>query len=166
MGFCNVSFYDFTFINMPSGHGHGILAARGGRGGHGRAFRIECRVAAVSRRGWLLAAAALLAPHRAGARERGIASWYGRRFRGRRMANGRRFDPRAATVAHRRLPLGTRVRVRNLRNGRVVVAEVTDRGPDVPGRILDVSRGVAERLDMVEDGLAPVEITVLSKEKG
>lgn len=120
----------------------------------------------MSPRLWVLVLAVLLMPRCARAGERGIASWYGHNLRGRLMANGRRFDPRAATIAHRRLPLGTRVRVRNLRNGKAVEAVVTDRGPDVPGRLIDVSRGVAERLGMVEDGWAPVEVTVLPNGRG
>jgi rare lipoprotein A len=66
-----------------------------------------------------------------------------------------------ATVAHRTLPLGTVVEVRNLANGRTAQAEVTDRGPYARGRVLDVSKGVAQRLDMLHPGTAPVEIRVL-----
>lgn len=114
----------------------------------------------MRRRGLLLAAASLVATP-ALAQERGTASWYGGRHHGRKMANGRRFNQHAPIVAHRRLPLGSKVEVCNLRNGRCVRATVTDRGPYVKGRVLDVSRGLARRLDMLETGTAPVEITML-----
>ena len=112
----------------------------------------------------LCAALAASAPAEAG--QRGEASFYGGWHHGRLMANGRPFDQMAATVAHRRLPLGTRVRVRNLSTGRAAKAVVTDRGPyrnarDGKPRVVDVSRGVAQRLGMVRQGVAPVEITVL-----
>lgn len=82
------------------------------------------------------------------------------------MANGHPFRQMAPTVAHRKLPLGTRVRIRNLSTGRAARATVTDRGPyrnarDGKPRIVDVSRGIAERLGMIQQGVAPVEITVL-----
>lgn len=114
----------------------------------------------MRRRGLFLAAACLLAGP-AVASERGTASWYGGAHHGRRMANGKRFNQNAATVAHRRLPLGSKVEVCNLRNGRCATAQVTDRGPYTKGRVLDVSRGLARRLDMLRTGTAPVEITML-----
>jgi rare lipoprotein A len=92
---------------------------------------------------------------------RGEASWYGEFHRGRPMANGRPFRMMQATVAHRTLPLGTVVEVRNLDNGRTATAEVTDRGPYVRGRVLDVSKGVAQSLDMLDTGTARIEIRVL-----
>ncbi|MBV8913147.1 MAG: septal ring lytic transglycosylase RlpA family lipoprotein [Acetobacteraceae bacterium] len=79
------------------------------------------------------------------------------------MANQRPFRMERATVAHRSLPLGTVVEVRNLENGRTAEAEVTDRGPYVRGRVLDVSKAVAEQLDMLHPGTAPVEIRVLAR---
>jgi rare lipoprotein A len=106
-----------------------------------------------------LVALALLLPLHAEAGQRGKASWYGPGFAGRPMANGERFRPLAPVVAHRRLPLGTKVLVRNLRNGKVARATVKDRGPYVPGRILDVSQGVARKLGMERQGLAMVEVT-------
>ncbi len=89
----------------------------------------------------------------------GTASWYGPGFHGRPMANQKPYDMHAATVAHKRLPLGTRVCIRNPANERVVVATVTDRGPYVEGRIVDLSKGVASALDI--DGLGRVEIFVI-----
>lgn len=98
--------------------------------------------------------------------QRGPASYYGPGFHGRTMANGRPFRQDHATIAHRRLPLGTVVEVRNPRNGRRVVARVTDRGPYVGGRIADLSRGVATVLGTRQQGVAVVELTVLGRGRG
>ena len=89
----------------------------------------------------------------------GTASWYGPGFHGRPMANQKPYDMYAATVAHKHLPLGTRVCIRNPANERVVVATVTDRGPYVGKRIIDLSKGVANALDI--DGLGKVDIFVI-----
>jgi rare lipoprotein A len=88
----------------------------------------------------------------------GEASWYGPRFHGRPTASGERFDMHAMTAAHRKLPLGSKVRVTNLENDRSVVVKVNDRGPFARGRIIDVSYGAAKRLGMVASGTARVEI--------
>ena len=96
-----------------------------------------------------------------GYREKGIASWYGGAFHGRRTASGEVFDQNAMTAAHRKLPFDTIVRVRNLRNDRAVVVRINDRGPFVRGRIIDLSREAARRLGMVTDGIVPVRIQVL-----
>ena len=118
---------------------------------------------------WALPLAALLCTSLAGpvvaAPQRGEASWYGEFHQGKPMANQRPFRMMRATVAHRTLPLGTLVEVRNLENGRRARAEVTDRGPYARGRVLDVSKGVARRLDMVRPGTAPVEIRVLRRKE-
>jgi rare lipoprotein A len=98
--------------------------------------------------------------------QRGEAAWYGGRFHGRLTASGERFDMHALTAAHRTLPFGTRVRVENLRNGRSVVVRITDRGPFTPRRIIDLSRGAAEQLDMIRSGVAPVRLQVLTWGKG
>ena len=74
------------------------------------------------------------------------------------MANGRRFDPTSTSVAHRTLPFGTIVLVKNLGNGRATTAMVEDRGPFIQGRIIDLSPRLAEHLGMTEQGVAPVEI--------
>lgn len=87
---------------------------------------------------------------------RGKASWYGPGFQGKRTASGERFDMNALTAAHRTLPFGTRVRVRNLRNGREVVVRVNDRGPHVNDRIIDLSKAAAAALDLVQAGEGPV----------
>ena len=90
--------------------------------------------------------------------ERGIASWYGEQFHGRRTASGEIMDQRRLTAAHRTLPLGTVVDVVNKRNGRKVRVTINDRGPYVDDRIIDLSRGAAAQLGMKHRGLAPVEI--------
>jgi rare lipoprotein A (peptidoglycan hydrolase) len=92
----------------------------------------------------------------------GVASWYGRTNRHPRTASGERFDDRALTAAHPRLPLGSRVRVTNLRNGRSVLVRVNDRGPFIPGRVIDVSKAAAQQLGFVHQGLAYVRIAVVS----
>src|SRR4051812_29137238 len=86
------------------------------------------------------------------AAQRGQASWYGRFHEGKLMANHKPFRMMLPTVAHRTLPLGTMVEVRNLANGRVIQAEVTDRGPYARRRVLDVSKAVAEQLGMLHAG--------------
>ena len=92
----------------------------------------------------------------------GVASWYGKRDEGRLMACGEPFNPDLMIAAHATLPLGTRVRVTNLRNGRSVVVRIMDRGPAVAGRVIDVSRAAAARLRFTHRGLTPVKISVLS----
>lgn len=93
--------------------------------------------------------------------ETGEASYYGNRHQGKKTASGERFDQRALTGAHRTLPFGTQVRVTNLNNNRSVVVRINDRGPFVRGRIIDVSRAAAERLDMLRSGVAPVRLESL-----
>lgn len=96
-----------------------------------------------------------------GASESGKASYYGDRHHGQRTASGERFDQKALTAAHRSLPFGTRVRVTNLNNERSVIVRINDRGAFVRGRIIDVSRAAAERLDMLRAGVVPVRIEAL-----
>lgn len=93
--------------------------------------------------------------------EFGLASWYGPGFKGRRTANGEVFEAWGRTAAHRTLPFGTLVLVTNLDNGRSVVVKINDRGPWVEGRIIDLSQGAAEELDMVDCGLGPVRLDVI-----
>lgn len=89
---------------------------------------------------------------------RGMASWYGRGLHGKRTASGERFDEADLTAAHRTLPFGTRVLVRNLRNGREVMVRINDRGPWAKERIIDLSKAAAAALDMLQAGEAPVVI--------
>jgi peptidoglycan lytic transglycosylase len=91
----------------------------------------------------------------------GVASWYGAKFRGRPTASGIPFDDRRLTAAHRTLPLGTRVKVTNLKNGRSVIVKINDRGPVPRRRLIDLSRAAAERLGFKRRGLAPVAVSVL-----
>jgi rare lipoprotein A (peptidoglycan hydrolase) len=87
----------------------------------------------------------------------GTASWYGAKHQGRKMANGQRFDRHKLTAASWYFPLGTKIRVENVKNGESVVVTITDRGPNLRlHRILDLSQAAAERLGYVEEGLTPV----------
>jgi rare lipoprotein A len=95
--------------------------------------------------------------------QRGVASWYGRGFHGRKTANGERFDMRAMTAAHPSLPLDSWVLVRNLRNNKVAVLRINDRGPYHGNRVLDVSFGAARRLGFVDRGATNVEIRRLTR---
>ena len=90
--------------------------------------------------------------------ERGLASWYGRKFHGRRTASGEAYDMHAMTAAHPTLPLPSYVRVTNPKTGREIVVRVNDRGPFVRGRIIDLSYVAAIKLG-VANGLSPVEVT-------
>lgn len=88
----------------------------------------------------------------------GIASFYGGRHHGGPTASGERFNQNAMTAAHRSYPMGTQVRVTNLRNGKAVVLRINDRGPFVRGRIIDVSRGAASQLGFIGNGLTRVRV--------
>ncbi len=94
--------------------------------------------------------------------ERGVASWYGRKFHGRLTSSREPYDMYAMTAAHKSLPLPTYVRVRNLRNDKSVVVRVNDRGPFVNNRIIDLSYAAALKLDMIESGTSLVEVTAIS----
>jgi rare lipoprotein A len=96
-----------------------------------------------------------------GFEEKGIASWYGEEFHGRKTANGEIYNMYGVSAAHKTLPLGTYVRVHNLANGRTVDLRINDRGPFVRGRIIDLSFGAARQLGIVDTGTAPVEISAL-----
>ena len=91
----------------------------------------------------------------------GGASWYS--LPGNRTANGETMNPNAMTAAHRTLPFGTKVEVKNLRNGRTVVVRINDRGPFVRGRVIDVSRAAAQRLGFVRAGVARVQLRVVAR---
>lgn len=93
----------------------------------------------------------------------GIASWYGPGFQGRPTASGERYDQNGLTAAHRTLPLGSRVEVTNLANGKSVQVRINDRGPFVRGRVIDLSRGAAGHLGMVRRGTSRVRVQVLHR---
>ncbi|HSJ01803.1 MAG TPA: septal ring lytic transglycosylase RlpA family protein [Verrucomicrobium sp.] len=94
--------------------------------------------------------------------ERGVASSYGLGFNGRKTANGEIYNQNTYTAAHKRLPFGTQVQVKNLRNGKTVTLRINNRGPYVKGRIIDVSLKAARDLGMLKAGVVPVEVTVLA----
>ena len=104
------------------------------------------------------------ADYDAGFKERGTASWYGDAFHGRLTASGKVYDQHKLTAAHRIFPLGSRVRVMNARNGRQVEVLINDRGPYIDGRIIDLSHGAAEKLDMIQIGTSPVTIELIIEE--
>jgi rare lipoprotein A len=91
-------------------------------------------------------------------KEIGEASWYGPGFHGRETASGKVFNQRDMTAAHPRLPLGTEVEVTNLENKKKVEVEITDRGPYVKNRVIDLSKEAAKKLDMEEEGVSKVKI--------
>ena len=91
----------------------------------------------------------------------GTASWYGEYFDGKPTASGEDYDMYDMTAAHPKLPLGSYVRVTNLRNGRAVVVKVNDRGPIVPGRIIDLSYGAARVLKFEDRGLQKVRLDLV-----
>lgn len=93
--------------------------------------------------------------------QEGLASSYGQDFHGRQTSSGEPFDMYAMTAAHKTLPLGVYVKVHHRRTGREIIVRINDRGPFVSGRIIDLSEEAARRLDMLQEGIAPVEITAL-----
>ncbi len=93
----------------------------------------------------------------------GKASWYGARHHGKQTASGERFNQHALTAAHRSLAFGTRVKVTNTLNNKSVTVRVNDRGPYSKGRVIDLSRAAANKIDMINSGVVPVRVQVLSK---
>lgn len=100
-----------------------------------------------------------------GIKDRGVASWYGKEFHGKLAANGELFDMTAYTAAHRKLPLGSLVRVVNLTNGKSVQVRINDRGPYVSGRMLDLSQAAARELGMIDAGTSAVQIEVIGNHR-
>jgi len=98
---------------------------------------------------------------RPGATQEGIASWYGPGFHGKKTTSGEVYDQHDMTAAHQSLPLGTRVVVTNLRNGRAVEVRINDRGPFARSRVIDLSYAAASTLDMIGPGTAPVRVQVV-----
>lgn len=93
--------------------------------------------------------------------ETGRASWYGPPYHNRRGSNGEVYNMHAMTAAHRTLPLGSIVRVTNLKTGHTALVRITDRGPFIPGRILDLSQAAARKLDVILPGVAEVKVEVM-----
>jgi rare lipoprotein A len=96
----------------------------------------------------------------------GQASWYGEAHDGKKTSNGEVYDRTQLTAAHRTLPMGTRVRVTNVENGRSVVVRINDRGPFKPGRIIDLSQAAAREIGALGDGLFTVRLEVLEDAAG
>src|SRR5207244_7346199 len=95
------------------------------------------------------------------AAETGLASWYGAPYHNRRGSNGQVYDMNAMTAAHRTLPLGSIVRVTNIKTGHAALVRITDRGPFIPGRVVDLSLAAARKLDVVQPGVANVKVEVM-----
>jgi len=97
---------------------------------------------------------------------RGLSSWYGRDFHGKKTANGEIFNMYKLTAAHRTLPLGTKARIWNVENGRSCIVIINDRGPFIEGRILDLSYAAALELEMAQKGVAEVQIEIIKLPDG
>jgi rare lipoprotein A len=93
--------------------------------------------------------------------EEGKASYYSNKLHGRKMANGQPYHRGRLTAAHRTLPFGTKVKVTNLQTNKTVKVKITDRGPFVKGRILDLSEAAARRLNYIDAGIVPVKVKVV-----
>ena len=97
--------------------------------------------------------------------EEGKASYYSDKLAGRKMANGEKYRPGKLTAAHKTLPFGTKVKVTNPKTNRSVKVTITDRGPFAPGRVIDLSRKAARKLDIIDTGVAPVKLKAKHKKK-
>ena len=95
------------------------------------------------------------------ATETGLASWYGPPYHNRRGANGEVYNMHAMTAAHRTFALGSIVRVTNVRTGQTALVRITDRGPFIPGRIIDLSLAAARKLEVWQAGVAPVKVELM-----
>ena len=103
-------------------------------------------------------------PSAEGYNERGIASWYGGKFHGRKTSNGETYNKYKMTAAHKTLPMNTMLLVKNLENGRKTIVRINDRGPFVRGRIIDLSYKAAKEIGMAQKGIARVQVTALGEE--
>ena len=128
-----------------------------------RAFGATCVLLASLQVSACAKHARTVKPVSIGHTETGIASWYGVPYHGRKAANGEVFDMNELTAAHPSLPFGTWVQVTNLTNAKRIVVRITDRGPFVHGRIIDLSREAAKRIDMIGPGTARVEVKVVRR---
>ena len=104
-------------------------------------------------------------PSSEGYSEKGLASWYGKKFHGRKTANGETYNMYAHTAAHKTLPMGTMLLVKNVSNGKSTVVRINDRGPFVRNRIIDLTKTAAQELDIIKNGTAKVEIIALGEEE-
>ena len=103
-------------------------------------------------------------PSAEGYSEKGLASWYGKQFHGRKTANGETYDMYGHTAAHKTLPMNTMLLVKNLTNGKSTVVRINDRGPFVRKRIIDLTYTAAKELDIIRNGTAKVKIVALGEE--
>jgi rare lipoprotein A len=108
----------------------------------------------------------VVASPRINSTETGIASWYGPPYHGRRAANGEIYDMEKLTAAHRTLPFNTWVEVSNLDNGSTVTVRITDRGPFIDGRIIDLSKAAAREIKMLGPGIANVRLRIVEAPPG
>lgn len=126
------------------------------------AFRQLCRITGLLA---LVASLTACGGSKTAFTQTGQGSYYADKFNGRATTSGEIYRPGKMTAAHNTLPFGTRIKVTNLRNGRSVKVTVNDRGPHVKGRIVDVSRKAANKLDLVEAGVVPVQLKVIKAAK-
>ncbi len=128
------------------------------------ALALEFAIASAGRAGEPDAPAAAGRPRpnshvdHSGRKQSGVASYYGKHFANKKTATGERLDPGKMTAASKTLPLGTKAKVTNVENGKSAEVTITDRGPYVKGRILDVTPKAADELGMKSDGVSPVEV--------
>lgn len=104
-------------------------------------------------------------PHAKGFTQRGIASWYGKPFHGRKTASGEVYNMYGISAAHKTLPMDTLVQVHYLKTGKKLTVRINDRGPFIRGRIIDLSYGAAKKIGLVGPGIAKVEITAIGSAK-
>lgn len=97
--------------------------------------------------------------------EKGKASYYADKFKGKPTASGEKYLPSKMTAAHKSLPFGTMVEVVNLKNDKSVKVRINDRGPFIRGRIIDLSKAAAKKIDLINDGVVNVEVRVIKKKK-
>jgi rare lipoprotein A len=131
-----------------------------------------CRVSLVVTLGWLASCAGTRTPVPGdpaswrGYKEEGKASYYANSYQGKKMANGQPYRKGKMIAAHKEMPFGTKVKVTNLQTGRSVKVVITDRGPFVRGRVIDLSRKAARRLNMLDAGVVPVKVKVVKTAPG
>tara|TARA_R110002124_G_scaffold82664_10_gene216887 strand:+ start:14847 stop:15518 length:672 start_codon:yes stop_codon:yes gene_type:complete len=123
-----------------------------------------CLVATLGFESLLFAQSPFTSPDSLLVIQEGIASFYGTRFHNRKTANGEVYDMWEFTAAHKHLPFGTLVKVTNQQNGLEAIVRINDRLPKSSKRIIDLSKGVAKHLEMVNDGVVPVKLSLLSEQ--
>lgn len=95
--------------------------------------------------------------------QKGIASFYGERWNGRKTANGEIFDTEKLTAAHKYLPFGTKVKITNSKNGKSVIVRINDRGPYIKGRVIDLTKAAFRQIEDIQTGITKVKIEILGK---